>query len=278
MSTTRLHPGSPEDSAHPGPGTGHPDLEDVRSDPGTVRPGLNDEFDWDHFDSDAYHAHNYREVRDDDRQIMLLVRDFFASAPVRPDARALDVGAGANLYPSLAMLPFCAHLDLWEYGATNVAWLRRQVAHLGDDWRVFWDVYRQDPAYRGVADPAAELASKTQVHQASLFDLPVGAWDLGTMFFVACSLSTDLDEFRRAVRCFVAALRPGSPFATAFMAKSEGYQVAERWFPAVAIDSAEVRRTLGQVATGLTVTDIVVDAPLRSGYSGMIVATGWAAN
>ncbi|CAM5649016.1 hypothetical protein SANTM175S_10556 [Streptomyces antimycoticus] len=53
----------------------------------------------------------------------------------------------------------------------------------------------------------------------SLFDLCSGAerWDLGTMFFVAESITTSLDEFRRGVGCFMSALNPGAPFAAAFM-------------------------------------------------------------
>ncbi|GAB2923387.1 SCO2525 family SAM-dependent methyltransferase [Micromonospora polyrhachis] len=235
---------------------------------------FNDQFDWDHFDSDAYFDHNYRAVRDDDREIMKIVRDFFANADIDSRGRAVDVGAGTNLYPSLAMLPFCSHLDLWEYSASNVAWLRRQVAGFGENWDAFWDIYREQPAYAALSDPRVALAERTEVHQASVFDLPDRRWDLGTMFFVACSLSTDLTEFRRAVHAFVGALKPGAPFATAFMAKSQGYFVGDDWFPAVAIDATEVESCLATVATGVTVTSIEVGAPLRDGYSGMIVATG----
>jgi hypothetical protein len=263
MSTVRLRPDSPEDGG-------------TRD--SAARTGLNDEFEWDSFDSDAYCAHNYRAVRDDDRQIVATVRDFFAAAGVPAGARGVDVGSGANLYPALGMLPFCAHLDLWEYSASNVAWLQRQVAGFDDNWLDFWRIYREHPAYQGLADPRQALTARTEVHRASVFDLPARRWDLGTMFFVACSLSTDLAEFRRAVHAFVRALRPGAPFATAFMVESQGYQVGERWFPAVAIDADEVRHCLDEVATGNEVTRIDVGDPLRDGYSGMIVATGRAAD
>jgi hypothetical protein len=253
-----------------------PPGDGARDEP-AARPGRNGQFDWDRFDSEAYVAHNYRAVRDDDRQIVGIVRDFFAGAGAVPQARAVDVGSGANLYPALAMLPFCAELDLWEYSAANVAWLRRQVAGFERNWLDFWDIYRQAPAYRELTDPRTALAVRARVHQASVFDLPARRWDLGTMFFVACSLSSDLAEFRRAVHMFVGALRPGAPFAAAFMANSQGYQVADRWFPAVAIDATEVHASLAGVATGVTVTPIDVGDPLRDGYAGMIVATGQAA-
>lgn len=239
-------------------------------------PASNDQFDWDHFDSEAYSDHNYREVRDDDREIMKIVRDFFADAGVADGARGLDVGAGANLYPSLAMLPFCSRIDLWEFGASNVAWLTRQTAAFTPNWDEFWDVYRERRPYADLADPRAALADRAEVRQGSIFDLPAARWDLGTMFFVACSLSTDLAEFRRAVHAFVGALKPGAPFASAFMAKSQGYFVGDDWFPAVAIDEAEVARTLAPVATGVRLAPIDIGEPIRDGYSGMIVATGRA--
>lgn len=236
----------------------------------------NNQFDWDHFDSEAYSDHNYRDVRADDREIMRIVGEFFAGAGLDGSGRGLDVGAGANLYPSLAMVPFCAHIDLWEFASSNVAWLSRQTASYTDNWEKFWDIYREQRPYAEVTDPRAALAERAQVHQGSIFELPAARWDLGTMFFVACSLSTDLAEFRRAVHAFVGALKPGAPFASAYMAKSEGYLVGTDWFPAVAIDQAEVAQTLAPVAVDVTITPIDIGVPIRAGYSGMIVATGRA--
>jgi hypothetical protein len=43
-------------------------------------PSMNCEAEWDNFDSDAYFDHNYRTVREDDREIMAIVRDFLAQA------------------------------------------------------------------------------------------------------------------------------------------------------------------------------------------------------
>ncbi|GAB3816447.1 hypothetical protein GCM10027605_65500 [Micromonospora zhanjiangensis] len=174
------------------------------------------------------------------------------------------------------MLPFCAHIDFWEYSASNVAWLTRQTASFDPNWDEFWDVYRSRSPYAELADPRRALAELAEVRQGSIFDLPAARWDLGTMFFVACSLSTDLAEFQRAVHAFVGALAPGAPFASAFMAKSQGYYVADNWFPAVAVDEAEVARTLAPVATDVRLTPIEIGDPIRDGYSGMIVATGRA--
>jgi hypothetical protein len=100
---------------------------------------------------------------------------------------------------------------------------------------------------------------------------------MGTMFFVACSLSNDMDEFQRAVDCFVRALRRGAPFAVAFMEKSKGYAVDGTFFPAVEIDRTNVDRALAALAYDVHIDRITTNNPLRDGYDGaMIVAVGRA--
>ena len=54
------------------------------------------------------------------------------------------------------------------------------------------------------------------------------------MFFVAESITEDPAEFHAALARFVGALKPGAPFAAAFMAGSDGYPVAGTRFPGAA--------------------------------------------
>jgi hypothetical protein len=251
----------------------------VRRDRKPNEPSLNEEVEWDHFNSEAYFTRNYRTLRKDDQEILTIIRDFFAAAKIAPNAAGLDVGSGTNLYPALAMLPFCAHLELREFSSSNVRWLEQQVAEYDRNWDEFWDVLAENKAYAAVADPRAALRGKAVVRQRDIFKLPPRRWDVGTMFFVACSLSTHVSEFRSAVGRFVGALRPKSPFAAAFMAKSEGYFVGDLWFPAVAIDADEVRQCLWSFGAQLhQVEPIDIGDPLRDGYGGMIVVTGRTAD
>jgi hypothetical protein len=248
--------------------------ETVKSD--TMPPAhLNSDVDWDSFDPEAYREHNYLTLRDDDHQIMVLIRDFFASVNVE-GGRGVDVGAGANLYPSLAMLPFCRKLDLLEFATPNVVWLKSQVEHFDDKWNPFWAVYRESAAYAAVDDPRALLAKIGSVRRSNLFSLPEARWDLGTMFFVACSLSSVIEEFHQAAHRFVRSLKPGAPFAAAFMEGSEGYPAGDARFPAVRIRVPDVAESLASVAYDVDITRITSgDDPLRDGYSGgMILATG----
>jgi hypothetical protein len=237
---------------------------------------MNAQVDWSEFDSEIYEANNYRTLRDDDQQIIDKVRDFFAAADIAPNARGLDIGAGPNLYPALSMLPFCERIDLWEYSEPNLEWLRRQVPSFESNWDRFWEELARDPAYARVSEPRRRLASVAAVERGSIFDLPKRTWDVGTMFFVACSISTEIEEFEEAVHSFVQSLRADAPFAAAFMLESEGYDVGSGRFPSVWIDMDRVTSTLEDVAYDVHVDAISSRVPLRKGYHGMCLAVGRA--
>src|SRR5690349_18041377 len=106
--------------------------------PALVDAGLsvNEDFPWDTFDSAAYFEHNYSKLRDDDEQIIGIVADFFQeNEPLRRlRPRAIDVGAGANLYPALTMLPFAAELHLVEPAFTNRGWLETEILKPHPSW------------------------------------------------------------------------------------------------------------------------------------------------
>lgn len=237
----------------------------------------NDDFAWDEFNSSAYYEHNYATLQGEDERILEAVGRFFSAADIPPGAHGIDVGSGANLYPAFSMLPFCQDIVLWEWSAANVRWLKEETQSYSAEWDPFWSVVAHYPAYAAVADPREMLARRSRPQQGSIFDLPKARWDVGTMFFVAESLTAELPEFERATRCFVDALKPGAPFAAAFMAGSQGYPVDGVDFPAVDIGLEDVRKCLDGSTSDLTVVQVERHgAPLRDGYSGMILAHGRA--
>lgn len=249
-----------------------------RLSPGTA--GGNADYPWDDFDSNWYLDHNYRNLRDDDREIIQLIGEFFASLPEGPPRRGIDVGTGANLYPMLAMLPLCDKITLCERSATNVSWLRAEVKSYNRSWDGFWRALSESqPAlYKKVDDPRAAVREQARVRKKSIFKLAKSRWDVGTMFFVAESITERLEEFRHATHIFLRSLRSGAPFAAAFMKKSQGYWVGGHHYPAVAVDEDDIDRCLRGVASGVKIETInkTVSNPLRDGYDGMIVATGMA--
>ncbi|MCW3816401.1 SCO2525 family SAM-dependent methyltransferase [Micromonospora sp. DR5-3] len=233
----------------------------------------NSQVEWDSFDPQAYVRHNYSALRDDDREILGRTRDFFADAELS-DVRCVDVGSGANLYPALSLLPFAHSMDLCEWSTPNVSWLRTQIDHYDELWDPYWRVCAEHPTYAALADPRIRLAQVGRVRQTSVFDLPKHAWDAGTMFFVACSISADPAESQHAIGRFLGALRPGAPFAVAFMLGSRGYHVGQRWFPAVALQRADVVASIAAGAYDLDLHEVRPTPPLRDGYLSMLLATG----
>lgn len=247
---------------------------------------LNSEAPWDAFDPAAYVDHNYGSLRSDDARIIEIVSKHFADH-FRDAAdhggeglRGIDVGAGANLYPALSMLPWCDEITLFETSAANVAYLNGQRESYDPHWDQFWAALCEQDAYpRRVADPRAGFRRAVAVERGNLFDLgdrPAN-WQIGTMFFVAESMSTSDAEFFLAVERFMYALAPGAPFAAAFMEGSQGYSVGGQSFPACSVSEAEVRKSLSPYCDGVEVAITPIGMPggaLREGYEGMIVACG----
>ncbi|MEV8503499.1 SCO2525 family SAM-dependent methyltransferase [Actinoplanes sp. NPDC051475] len=237
----------------------------------------NGDFDWDEFDSDAYFDHNYGTLRHDDETIIDIVTDFFHDAASHRSERAIDVGAGANLYPALTMLPFAAEVVLYERAFSNREWLTSELKNHHDSWWQFWDRIATGPAerreYAAIKSPFDLLHRRATVVKGNIFSLRPGQFDIGTMFFVAESITTRNNEFERATQLFVNSLRPRAPFAAAFMRDSSGYRVGSRTFPACSVDERDVWLALSPVAQGVKIQTVESD-DLRDGYCGMIVATG----
>ncbi|MFD6326757.1 SCO2525 family SAM-dependent methyltransferase [Streptomyces sp. NPDC058442] len=232
---------------------------------------------WSKFDPEVYVDLNYRTPLEVDLLIVRLLRDYFSRCFARgvPDSvRGVDVGAGANLYPALSMLPWCEKLLLLEYARPNVEYLERQASSEGYDavWDRFWDVLREADAYRDL-EPRSRFGEIVRVERANLLDLDgQRRWDIGTMFFVADSMSECPDEFRQGVRCFMDVLNEGAPFAAAFMKESVGYRVGEHWYPAHRVNEEQVRAGLEPFTTELEIHDL--HHMVRPGHEGMILALG----
>ena len=247
----------------------------------------NGDVDWNSFDPVAYWECNYQTLRNDDQSIIELVGEFFSrhfrNAAQLHLLRGLDVGSAGNLYPALALLPWSEKITLTEVTPAAVDWLGQAATVGADDargrwvWQPFWAEYARYVGYQQVAEPRAELAARHEVRRQGLHELAGERWDLGTMFFVAESMTSYPEEFEAAVAAFGQALVPGAPFAAAFMDRANGYTVAGHAFPTVrTVDADLVRRVLSRFSADVSVirVDVHPDDPVQAGYEGMIVATG----
>ncbi|UQU64033.1 SCO2525 family SAM-dependent methyltransferase [Couchioplanes caeruleus] len=241
-----------------------------------VQDVANADCDWDSFDSVSYFEHNYSKARQADVTIARIIANHFSGCFFPRHSRAIDVGAGANLYPALAMLPFADEVHLSERAESNRSWLRTQIEKPAASWTEFWHVLSNGHGrYEPVADFRQALRRRARVEAGNVFQLPTGVYNLGTMFFVAESITTMNKEFRRAVNSFVGSLKVGGPFAAAFMKDSSGYRVGIRDYPACPVDESDVRRSFAEIAHDVKL-DTIEDTEVRSGYAGMIVVTGRA--
>jgi hypothetical protein len=243
-----------------------------------LTPQRNADADWDQFDSEAYHSHNYAKVLQADEYLTRWTAAAFAnwnsSGPV------IDVGTGPNLLPLLCALSSATSLTAWEYSQSNVAWLLRTLDQptMPDGWRRFWKLIEEaQPGSAGPDNSWRALCAKTTIHRSSIFELPESKWDAATMFFCAESLTEDVDEFELACRCFTRSVVPGGLLVAAFMENSNGYEVNGKIFPAIPVDRTAVLKAFDGVAHIVDVRRIdAKDYGVRSGYSGMIYIKGRA--
>jgi hypothetical protein len=268
--------------------SGHSEAVPLRSMADTVGPTHNADVRWEDFPSQDYWHRNYSEMLSPDKEILRMVGSFLGET-FRSRARvqrAIDVGSGTNLYTALLMLPWAEQILLTDYSESNVRWLRGQVM---DDpaewtWQSFWRELQALEGYDQVSEPRKQLRvactgkeRQSMIERLSVFDLPSARWQLGTMFFVAESITRDPREFAKAIGRFVGALEPHSPFAAAFMSGSEGYPLgeAEVVYPALPVTADDIREHFTRLCvTELNVKDLETAQLVRQGYEGMIVATG----
>lgn len=269
----------------------HSEPVPLRSMVETAMPTHNADVRWEDFSSQDYWHHNYKKVLPADQEIIRLVSSFFIDTfRSRPRVQqAIDVGSGTNLYPAMLMLPWAEQILLSDYSQSNVRWLRDQVM---DDsvawtWQPFWRELHALEGYNQVSEPRKQLrvacagqrGRPPAIEEHSVFDLPRGQWQLGTMFFVAESITRDPEEFAKAIGCFVGALQPHSPFAASFMSGSRGYPVGGVTYPALPVAANDVIEHFKRLGvSSLSVKQLETSQLVRDGYEGMIVATGITGN
>ncbi len=236
---------------------------------------------WSDFDANEYWKINFATVLPEDAEIIEYASKFLIAACETPGhfRTAVDVGAGTNLYPGLLMLPWVERIVFTEYAPDNIRWLSENLADGSAEWQwqPFWELVARQPGYQDIEEPRRRLAAVHEVRTLSIFDLPPRTWDLGSMFFVADGITENQEEFETAVRTFLGALVPGSPFLMAFMEGSTGYDVRGIRFPSVRLTLPSLEALLARFpVTGASVlrTDNSIRR-LRPGYDAMLLVTGW---
>jgi hypothetical protein len=140
-------------------------------------------------------------------------------------------------------------------------------------WSAFYEECRRRlPSLPPNLDAALSIV---EVTHAAAVGVASDAYDLGSMHFVAESITEDVDEFAALCARFARAVRPGGPLVAAFMENMGSYRLGDgSTWPAVRVNSDIVRTAFAGHATAIEVTRINADPTLPDyGYTGMVLMT-----
>ena len=220
---------------------------------------------WERFKPNAYYEHNYAHVHPADLAIARRLTDVWAE--IGGVYRAIEIGAGANLYPILAALPHVTHLDVTDYSGRNVDWLKQELTHFDPRWLRF------HPELGMTVEGVAHLLSRrVRVRHGDVYALVPGRYDVASMHFVAESITADLGEFQRICGLVMDTVTLGGYLLASFMLGSEGYTVAGVKFPAVSIGLDDIAKAFGKHDIRHLTTIDQGEEWLRPGYEGMAFA------
>lgn len=228
---------------------------------------------WDAFDVERYVADNYAALHDADREIIQRLSAYYRRMPAGSAGRTLELGAGPNLYPLMLAAGVSRAIDVVEPSAANVAHLRRVLSGPPDaHWTPFWETCRAGNP--DLPENLSRVLSKVRVLHGGADDLPVGWYGGASMFFVAESVTGDLQEFRAICARLACAVRPGGHVVAAFMAGMPSYELAGQLLPSCPVDAWTVREALAPHLRNLRVGHIRPDPSLPYDCDGMLLATG----
>lgn len=232
----------------------------------------NRDADWDAWPVADYLAENYRRLHRADEAVIDHHSAVYAAIPAGSLDRTVEVGAGPNLYP-LAMAAAASRLvHAVEPSAASVAYLRGQLRDGPDPT---WDPFYARCRRRNPALPPslAQALSRVRVTRADAFALPEGRYALGSMNFVAESVTEDRAEFAAFCGAFARAVRPGGHLVASFMENMGRYSISGgREWPGVPVDSEKISEAFAPYTVDLVVRRIDADPDLPDwGYTGMVL-------
>ena len=167
--------------------------------------------------------------------------------------RAIDVGAGTNLYPALLMLPWAERILLADYAETMSAGFaiksprtaaRGPGAPSGRSCARRRATTRSAGRASSCARPARASRGTRGSSGSAYSTCPRRGGTLGRCSSSRSPSPRNPRSSSPRVAHFVGALKPDAPFAAAFMAGSAGYEVAGTAFPAVPITRDDVEQHL----------------------------------
>ncbi|MEU3401150.1 class I SAM-dependent methyltransferase [Streptomyces filamentosus] len=235
-------------------------------------PRRNADADWDAWPVQDYLAENYRRLHPCDVAVIRHHAAVYRLLGPGSVERSVEFGAGPNLYPLMPAATACRRVDALEPGAAGHAYLRAQLRNGPDpSWQPFYALCRRlDPALPRTL--AAALRGVRAV-RGDARAVRRGAYGLGSMSFVAESVTEDREEFARVCREFIGCVRPGGHLLAAFMENMPSYRIGDGpvW-PGCPVDAAAVRAAFAPYTRELAVRRVAKDRTLPDyGDTGILL-------
>ena len=242
--------------------------------PAGETPLRNHDVDWDTWPVEEYLTENYREVHPADLAVIDHHSRYYRQFPADTFERSVEFGAGPNLYPLMLAAGVSRHIHAIEPSANSVAYLRQQLRDVPEaSWAAFYQACRE--RLPTLPEDPRDALSRVTVAQVRAQDVDPGAYDLGSMHFVAESVTEDRDEFEALCGLFVRSVRPEAPVVAAFMENMGRYGLGDgsRW-PGYPVDADKVAAAFDGITTELHIDRIDADETLPDyGYTGMVLLT-----
>ena len=237
-------------------------------------PLFNRDVDWDRWPVSDYVDELYRRILPSDDAVIVHHSGFLRRFPAGHFGRAVELGAGPNLYPLMLLAAVSREVVVVEPSAASRAYLDRQLGGGPDPhWQVFYDRCRQ--LRPELPDTLSGALSGVTVRPGGAGDLEPAGYDLASMHFVAESATEDRDEFRDLCRAFAASVRPGGHLVAAFMENMGRYRIgAGPQWPGYPVDAGIVRDAFTPYTTDLEISRVDSEAT-SDGYqtTGMVLLT-----
>jgi len=232
----------------------------------------NADVDWDRWPVPTYLAENYREFHACDDAVIVHHSAVYRALGRDSLARAVELGAGPNLYPLFLASGAARRIDAVDRSAAGLGYLRQQITDGPDPmWLPYWRRCRAlNPE---LPDRLGSALARVRVLPGDAFALAGSGYDLASMNFVAESVTEDPDEFAHLCAAFVATARPGGHLVAAFMENMGRYELGDgsRW-PGTPVDAAIVSRVFTPLTDDLQISRVDADPRLPEyGYSGMVL-------
>lgn len=238
------------------------------------------------FDVGEYIWRNYGEkILDEDRVIIDEVTKTVLELGIEKGSlvKAVDVGVGPNLYPSMILSPFIAEnggIDLIEYSPTNIEYLNSVLDNdSGDKFGKLKGIWSKFESLLSSRSPIwsncfLRVRKIAKIIQGSIYNLPRNEYNAVSSFFCAESITDNPEKFQEAIDSLIDSVKPGGLIITAHMLGSKGYPAGENTnFPALSITTEDLEKVYEEKAN---VRVMKVNAPqaVREGYHGMAIVIG----